>query len=127
MSRLVDTNIFLEIFLDQDKRKDCEQFLNKHIGHLHLSDFSLHSIGVILFKREKFQAFQHFTADVLPKIQLVTLPQSQYWDVPLYAKTYGLDFDDAYQFAIAKAFNLTISKMDADFRKVEQAISVEFL
>lgn len=51
MSRLIDTNIFLEIFLGQARRVDCESYLNQHLGHLHLSDFTLHSIGVILFKR----------------------------------------------------------------------------
>ncbi len=58
MKRLIDTNIFLEIFLDQARRAGCEQYLNQYIGYLHLSDFTLHSIGVILFKRGKYTDFQ---------------------------------------------------------------------
>lgn len=78
MNRLIDTNIFLEIFLNQARRLDCEQFLNEHIGYLHLSDFSLHSIGVILLKKGKHQDFQRFATDVLLKVQLLSLPQNQY-------------------------------------------------
>jgi len=48
---LIDTNIFLEILLEQEKKEDCKKFLNDHIGNLHITDFSLHSIGVILFKQ----------------------------------------------------------------------------
>ncbi len=44
---LIDTNIFLEILLDQEKKNICKEFLNYNIDHLFLSDFSLHSIGVI--------------------------------------------------------------------------------
>lgn len=29
---LVDTNIFLEILLAQDKKDDCEKFLNDNVG-----------------------------------------------------------------------------------------------
>ncbi|MDX1939205.1 MAG: PIN domain-containing protein [Saprospiraceae bacterium] len=127
MKRLVDTNIFLEIFLSQARRGDCEQYLNQHIGYLYLSDFTLHSIGVILFKRGKYADYQQFTIDILPKVQLLSLPQNQYFDLPLYASTYGLDFDDTYQFAIAKEYDLTIATMDTDFRKVAQMIPIEFI
>jgi hypothetical protein len=47
---LIDTNIFLEILLDQTKKAACKTFLDKHSGQLALSDFSLHSIGVIAFR-----------------------------------------------------------------------------
>lgn len=43
---LVDTNIFLEILLGQDKKEDCKKFLNNNIENLNITDFSLHSIGV---------------------------------------------------------------------------------
>jgi len=47
---LVDTNIFLEILLKQDKSKDCKDFLDKNMDQINITDFSLHSIGVILFQ-----------------------------------------------------------------------------
>ena len=47
---LVDTNIFLEILLKQNKSESCKAFLDKNIGAISISDFTLHSIGVILFR-----------------------------------------------------------------------------
>lgn len=41
---LIDTNIFLEILLAQNKKEICKDFLNFNIGKLYITDFSLHSI-----------------------------------------------------------------------------------
>lgn len=41
MMFLVDTNIFLEVLLIQDKEEDCKEFLDKKIGNLHITDFSI--------------------------------------------------------------------------------------
>jgi len=65
---LIDTNIFLEILLEQEKKEDCKKFLNDHIGNLHITDFSLHSIGVILFKYKKKNVYRKFINDILPVI-----------------------------------------------------------
>jgi predicted nucleic acid-binding protein len=46
----IDTNVFLEILLAQDKKDICKDFLNSNVENLSISDFSLHSIGVILSK-----------------------------------------------------------------------------
>lgn len=35
---LIDTNIFLEILLDQEKKEQCKIFLNKNINQLYISD-----------------------------------------------------------------------------------------
>ena len=34
MTYLADTNIFLEILLDQEKRAVCEKFLQENIGQI---------------------------------------------------------------------------------------------
>jgi predicted nucleic acid-binding protein len=39
---LVDTNIFLEILLAQDRNVDCKEFLQTHSAEIALSDFTLH-------------------------------------------------------------------------------------
>jgi hypothetical protein len=39
---LIDTNIFLEILLGQDKKESCKSFIANNFGRLHLSDFSPH-------------------------------------------------------------------------------------
>jgi predicted nucleic acid-binding protein len=48
MNYLVDTNVFLEILLNQAGRKKCEAFLQDEKGAAWISDFTLHSIGVLL-------------------------------------------------------------------------------
>lgn len=61
---LVDTNVFLEIFLKQDKKENCKKFLDENIKNLYLTDFSLHSIGVILIKNHKIEIFKKFIEDI---------------------------------------------------------------
>jgi hypothetical protein len=59
MTFLVDTNVFLEILLSQDKKEHCKMFLNNNIGILNITDFSFHSIGVILFRYAKEDIFRN--------------------------------------------------------------------
>jgi uncharacterized protein len=37
--------------IEQGQKESCKRFLEKNIGELSITDFSLHSIGVILFNR----------------------------------------------------------------------------
>jgi len=64
MAFLFDTNVFLEILLDQEKKETCKALLNEHIGSIYISDFSLHSIGVILLKQKKAKIFDKFLKDL---------------------------------------------------------------
>ncbi|MEZ4821076.1 MAG: hypothetical protein R2942_01205 [Ignavibacteria bacterium] len=48
----VDTNIWLEYLLDQEKAIECEKFLKVTPDKLiYISDFALASIGIITTKR----------------------------------------------------------------------------
>lgn len=114
---LVDTNVFLEILLDQDKKESCKRFLEDNAGNLHMTDFSLHSIGVILFRYDKDDIFQKFVQDVLPKVRLLSLPVDSYGEVFNTRKSQKLDFDDAYQYRTAKYHGLRVATMDRDFEK----------
>ena len=55
MFYLFDTNIFLEILLNQDKKEKAKDILKANLNQLFISDFSIHSIGVILIKQKKFK------------------------------------------------------------------------
>ena len=123
---LADTNIFLEILLKQEKKEECKHFLTTNAGSIHLTDFSLHSIGVICFRYGKEKLFQKFLKDILPFIDLITLPLDLYYEVIKNRKKYNLDFDDSYQYTIATHFDLKIATMDKDFKRVN-AIEVLFL
>ncbi|KYK36301.1 MAG: PIN domain-containing protein [Theionarchaea archaeon] len=123
---LVDTNIFLEVLLIQDKEEDCREFLDKNIGDLHITDFSLHSIGVITFRYKKEDLFRKFVGDVLPAIVLLSLPLEFYGGVIDVKKDLNLDFDDAYQYSVAGYYGLKIVTMDKDFEKIKD-LEVLFL
>ena len=60
---MLDTNVFLEILLDQAKKEECKKFLNDNIEGLNVTDFSLHSIGVILFRYGRKEVFQKFVEE----------------------------------------------------------------
>lgn len=124
---LVDTNIFLEILLEQEQSERCKEFLSRRFGSLRMSDFTLHSIGVILFKYNKDDAFQKFVDDVTPKITILSLPALCCRDLPAIHRQYSLDFDDCYQFRLAKHHSLQIVTLDKDFGKVTDQLHVVFL
>lgn len=101
MSYLVDTNIFLEILLGQPNSARCKQFLQDNAGQCGLSDFSIHSIGVITFRGRRENCYQAFLQDIFPSLALLHLDKSSYPTLLNAHATFGLDFDDGYQFALA--------------------------
>ncbi len=61
MRLLIDTNVFLEVLLEQARAEEAQLLLAAIEGHeFFISDFSLHSIGLLLFRRNQFNAFQDF-------------------------------------------------------------------
>ncbi|AMM42226.1 twitching motility protein PilT [Candidatus Desulfofervidus auxilii] len=116
---LVDTNVFLEILLKRDKKEDCKKFLDNSIGNLNITDFSLHSIGVILFRYGKEEVFRKFVEDIMPNIKPLSLPMELYREVVNVRKSLNLDFDDAYQYSVAKYYGLKVVTMDRDFERIK--------
>jgi predicted nucleic acid-binding protein len=121
MTYLADTNIFLEILLDQEKRGLCENFLQKNIGRISLSDFSFHSIGVILFRGGKENIFEAFTNDIIPLASVLSLPVDLLNKTVQAGQVFNFDFDDAYQYCLADYFGLQIVTMDKDFSRLESS------
>ena len=125
MAFLFDTNVFLEILLDQEKKEVCKKLLNDNFGRIYLSDFSLHSIGVILLKQKKLKIFNQFLKDILPHSTILSLPKEKYSEITRVATKYKLDFDDTYQSLIAIEFEIGIKTMDKDFTRISKVIQVE--
>ena len=124
---LIDTNVFLEILLAQEKSVVCKRFLDANISNSFITDFSLHSIGVILFRNAKESVFQKFVDDVISNIEVVRLQKELYGELTRIRKILGLDFDDAYQYKVAIEHGLEIATMDKDFDKVKKKVKVRFL
>ena len=123
MKVLLDTNIFLEIILSQEKAKDAKNLLLKSSQHdFFITDYSLHSIGLLLFRRKQFEAFQAFVQDILVNggIRLLSLHANDMETVILHAQKFNLDFDDAYQYTVASKYEITLSSFDSDFQRTER-------
>jgi predicted nucleic acid-binding protein len=124
MKLLLDTNVFLEVMLGQKQAADAQRLLAQGQKHeMFLSEFSLHSIGCHLFRRGKMTEFKQFFQDVVVVggIQIAALAEHQYDLVADAATRFRLDFDDAYQYAVAKSQGLSIVSFDTDFDRTDLA------
>ena len=127
MNYLVDTNVFLEILLDQSGRSKCEAFLQRETGAAWISDFSLHSVGVLLLRRKRADLFTRFINDMLPELTVLSLDSEAYTKVVEAHSNFTLDFDDSYQFCVATENHLQIATQDKDFDRVTRDIGVKFI
>lgn len=127
MKLLVDTNIFLEVLLEQARSDEAKALLARtDTNDLFISDFSLHSIGLILLRRGKADAFRDFLADMVTGAgtSVAALHPDEMGAVADFAATFNLDFDDAYQYAAAEKYDLTIVSFDKDFDRTTRGRSV---
>ena len=119
---LLDTNIWLERLLNQAKAAEVKQLLDAlDSSELALSDFSLHSICVILGRSQKLALLDQFTTDLFiqGRVALLTLSGADTPTVTTAMQTQRLDFDDAYQYVLAKRGNLTFVSFDTDFDRTD--------
>jgi len=120
---LIDTNIFLEVILEQARAEEAQTFLGRNEEHeFFLSDFSLHSVGILLFRRKRHQVFRQFLTDMMAQagMELLSVPVSDMDAVALVAERFDLDFDDAYQYTVAERRNLTVVSFDSDFDRTDR-------
>jgi hypothetical protein len=115
---LVDTNVWLERLLDQEKSDVVSKLFDLvPTDELFVSDFSMHSIGVILSRLKRYDVFEKFIDDLFinGQIESLTLDTMDLLDVVGNIQKYKLDFDDSYQFSVAQKYDLTILTFDKDF------------
>ena len=122
MKALLDTNIFLEIILSQERAEEAKALLLKSAQHeFFITDYSLHSIGLLLFRKKQHEAFRAFVEDVLLNggIGLLSLYSDEMESVISASQKFGLDFDDAYQYAVAVRYDLVLVSFDSDFQHTD--------
>jgi predicted nucleic acid-binding protein len=120
---LLDTNILLELLLNQKKADDVERLLrNIPARNLFLTEFSLYSIGIILIRQKKHSAFLSMIEDLIDKagVFVICLVRSDMQGVANYAQSFNLDFDDAYQYTVAEKYGLMIVSFDKDFDRTSK-------
>ena len=58
MRLLVDTNVFLELLLEQARSAEARQVLEQiEANEFFVSDYALHSIGLLLFRRKQSEVY----------------------------------------------------------------------
>ena len=74
----IDTNIFLEIALEQENSNSVRSFFQfNDLSSMFASELSLHSIGIMLFKLKKFEPFTRLVDELfIDGINLISLPIS---------------------------------------------------
>ena len=119
---LVDTNIFLETLLDQDKTAEFQSFLHSiDLNIIFMTDFSLYSIGITLFRLKKFALFISFLEDIVVNgIDILSLDPEDLKTLDQSVQKFNLDFDDAYQYAVAEKHDLQLISFDKDFDWTER-------
>jgi uncharacterized protein len=63
---LVDSNVWLELLLEQERADDVRLFFQEvEARYLSLTEFSLYSIGIILTRLDKEAIFEEFLSDTV--------------------------------------------------------------
>ena len=63
---LLDTNVWLERLLDQERSAEVIRFLERTpLDEVRLTDFSLHSVALILICERRPTVFSQFVRDIL--------------------------------------------------------------
>ena len=123
MRLLVDTNLFIEVLLNQVSAGEARTFLENRKGHdLFVTDLALHSIGLLLFRQKQHQVFRQFLQDMMGGvgIGMVSLTAREMDSLVGLAAKFNLDFDDAYQYSAAIRHGLKIVSFDADFDRTTE-------
>ena len=93
MRLLLDTNIFLEVILDQESAEEARTLLSKVEEHeFFLSDYSLHSIGLLLFRSGQHEIFRQFLIDMILEagVIIIALSAQEMEGVIQVAQRFGL-------------------------------------
>lgn len=117
---LLDTNVWLERLLGQENSEDVGNLLNQTSSdQLFITDFSFHSICIILTRFNRSQTLIDFVQDLFVNgaVRLSTLDPEAMLLVVRVMDDFNLDFDDAYQYVAAEETNLVLVSFDSDFDK----------
>ncbi|MCP9474230.1 MAG: PIN domain-containing protein [Nitrospira sp.] len=120
---LIDTNVWLERLLEQERFGEVRQFLDStETSKIFLTDFSFHSIGVILTRLNKSGLLLNFVQDTFLEgaVSLVHLAPEDTQGIVAVMQQFRLDFDDAYQYVAAGKHNLALVSFDSDFDRTER-------
>ena len=115
---LVDTNCWMQIARSRAQAGEVMQFLSGvPLRHLFVAIYSVHSVGVLLQRHKMPGQYASFLSRMAigTNVAVMSVPLHQLGLVDAACTNYKIDFDDAYQDAVAELHDLTIVSLDADF------------
>jgi len=119
---LVDSNIWLELLLEQERSKEVRQFLQiVEASELSLSEFTLYSIDIITTRLNREDVLEAFLSDILEDsgVRRICLTSSDLKQLISIRRKFRLDFDDAYQYVAAEKKGLILVSFDTDFDRTD--------
>ncbi len=121
MRDLLDTNIFLEVLLGQEKSQEVRRLLSNGGYEFLVTDFLFHSSGVLLFRKNQLDTFNEFTTSLVEGLggEISSISVSESGDICSNAKEFNPDFDDAYQYSVADKHGLQLVNFDHDFDRTD--------
>jgi predicted nucleic acid-binding protein len=115
---LVDTSVWLESLLQHQNAPEVKAFLDHTPSHLlSITDFTFHSLGIILTRLKKADVLLRFVQDLFVDgaVLLVRLGPEHMSRLIEVSSQFNLDFDDANQYVAAELRGLVIVSFDGDF------------
>lgn len=119
---LIDTSIWLEYLLDQERADEAVRMLSTvSSSRFSATEHGLGSIGVILEASGQLSGYFEFVRETLyeSEVERVVLTPQELLDLKAPMKKYNLDFDDAYQYVAATARDLSLVSFDTDFDRTD--------
>lgn len=127
----IDTNIFLEIELEDKRKEDCELLFRKILNEKEkglVSDFIVYSILIELTEKstlKKARGFLNFL-DIMKNIEIFIPDKETLFSAMKFVEKYKLDFDDAL--VVSCMISNKIKKLvsfDKDFDRVKEIKRIE--
>jgi len=101
---LIDTNIFLELALGQEKAKECKEFLNavsEGKYEVTITHFTIHAMAAILGRGPRLTEFLR-SLENAEGVSVYDTSVSEEVSAALMADRIKRDFDDTLQYFVAK-------------------------
>jgi predicted nucleic acid-binding protein len=119
---VIDTNVFLELFLGQKKAKDCEVLLNEvSEGKIEavVTHFTVHAVEAALGSSRLLIAFLR-NLESSQGLSIYYTGISEEISIAMLMERMGLNFDDALQYYVAKRLGAeTIVSFDKHFDNLD--------
>jgi predicted nucleic acid-binding protein len=115
---LLDTNCFIQLVRQRPEAPQVQMLLQGiPPAKLYMTDFTLHSIGVIMNRFGQVAGYSAFLTGlgIGSGFGVAHVEVSELNRVSSSCTKLGLDFDDAYQYAAAELRGLTLVSLDTDF------------